>query len=38
MRQDNNYTLNVNQDDIQLLDYELGGIGGNDIQIYPSSN
>lgn len=38
MRQDSNYTLNVNQDDLPIFDYELGGPGGNDVQIYQSSN
>jgi len=31
---DNNYTINVKQQDFEVFDYELGGTGGNEIVIY----
>lgn len=36
LNNENNYTINVQQQDFQVFDYELGGQGGNQIVIYQS--
>ena len=34
LNNENNYTINVKQQDFEVFDYELGGTGGNEIVIY----
>ena len=34
LNNENNYTINIQQQDFQVFDYELGGTGGNQIVIY----